>query len=83
LQESLHVLFEGPLSKHTLKYLNVSPAKSSLTDIIPIWMPYLIVWVFISASFEYLEDIEVPILRRKFQSTTPGVNLIVKSRLVH
>ena len=39
-------------------------------------MPYLIVWVFISASFEYLEDIEVPILRRKFQSTTPGVNLI-------
>ena len=75
MQESPHVLFEGPVSTHPFTYLNVSLEKSSLTDIIPLLMPYIIVWVCISASFEYLEDIEVPTLRRTFQSTTPGVNL--------
>ena len=46
-------------------------------------MPYIIVWVCISASFEYLEDIEVPTLRRTFQRTKPEVRVFVKSRLVH
>ena len=55
----------GSVSNHPLKHLNVSLEKCSVPDIIPLWMPYIIVWVFISASFEYLEDIEVPTLRRK------------------
>ena len=74
-------MLAGAVSNHPFKNINVSREKSSLTDIIPLFLPYLIVWVFISASFEYLEDIEVPTLRRMFQSTTPGD--IAKSRLVH
>ena len=76
-------MFAGSVSTHPFKNLNVSREKSSLTDIIPLYIPYIIVWVFISASFEYLEDIEVPTLRRELQSTTPGVHPFVKSRLVH
>ena len=77
-------MFAGPVSTHPFTYLNVSLEKSSLTDIIPLqYIPYIIVWVCISASFEYLEDIELPTPRRVSQSTTPGVHPIVNSRLVH
>ena len=82
MQESPHVLFAGPVSKHPFKHLHVSREKSSLTDTIPFWIPYIIVWVCISASFEYLEDIEVPTPRRESQRFRPEV-IMMKSRLVH
>jgi hypothetical protein len=65
LKEFSHVHSTGSVSKHPFKNLNVSLEKCSVPDTIPLWMPYIIVWVFISVSFEYLEDIEVPTLRRK------------------
>ena len=82
MQESPHVLFAGPVSKHPFTYLNISSEKSSLTDTIPFWIPYIIVWVCISACFEYLEDIEVPTPRRVSQRKRPEV-IMMKSRLVH